>query len=178
MTITNDSSGLVAASLYQASTEQRHQLGTRAEFVFGSNKDKSAVAVYIKAAAALTAGDICELPLIAGTDAFNVDTALTKTNAAAIADTQNDSFAACVPAATLASGEYGWAFIRGLIPINTAASCVQYARLGLTATAGRIDDADVDYQLVDTHVISTVGGAAAVSDCFATTDLRIFRNAA
>lgn len=170
--------GLAAGGIYTVGTEQKFGLGERIAVVYGSNKDKSAELIYIKATAALTAGDVCELPLIAGTDAFNVDTALTKTNAATIADTQNDSFAACVPAATLASGEYGWAFVRGMIPINTAASCVQYARLGLTATAGRIDDADVDYQLVDTHVIATVGGAAAVSDCYVTSDLRIFRNAA
>jgi hypothetical protein len=88
------------------------------------------------------------------------------------------SFSAVVLASDFVAGEYGWGFVRGTIPINTAASCAANARLGLTATAGRIDDADTEYELLSTTIITTVGGAAAISDIHASMDLRIVRNLA
>jgi hypothetical protein len=173
MPIVNQASGLTGASLYQASTEQFHKLGTRCSFVYGTNADKSAEAVYIKAVGALTVGLIAELPLIAGTDAYQVDTHLTTTNASTIAGAAGNTFAACVPAATLAIGEYGWAFVKGVVPIFVGTLAAAKDTLHTTATAGLIDDAVTACRIDNTAVIVTVGGANIVSDCFISADLTV-----
>jgi hypothetical protein len=186
MTIANQTSqGLAGVDIFNSSTEQKHALGTRIRATYGSAKDKSAELVYIKVlGGTVVEGNVHRLPLIAGSIAYVLDlavslsTALTKTNAASIATAQNMSFSVMVMASNISAGEYGWAFVRGTIPINTAASCAANVPLGLTATAGRVDDADKDYELLNTTIITAVGGAAAVSDCHASMDLRVFRNLA
>jgi hypothetical protein len=153
--------------------EQKFALGTRIHCIYGANKDKSAELVYIKATATLTAGYICELPEISGTDSYVVDTVLTTTNASAAAGGAGNTFRACVPAAAMVSGEYGWAFVKGIIPIFTGTLAVAGDTLHTTATAGLIDDAVTANRIDNTFVVVTVGGANAISDCFCSTDLTV-----
>lgn len=167
----------LGVDVFAADSTQQHQLGTRLSVVYGSNLDKSLECVYIEASAALTQGQICELPLIAGTDAYDVDAPLTKTNGATIADAQNEIFAAGVALATLADTEFGWFAVKGLVPVLVAASCAAKKPVGLTATAGVIDDADTDYEVVNLYAIEAVGGSQALTDCFVPHDILIKRNA-
>jgi hypothetical protein len=174
MPIVNQTSfGLAGVSIYDATTDQKFALGTRTRVIYGSAKDKSAEVVYIKALATLTAGYICELPLLAGTDAFQVDTVLTTTNASAAAGGAGNTFAACVPATAMVSGEYGWAFVSGVVPIFVGTLAVKGDTLHTTATAGLIDDAVTADRIDNTFVLATVGGSNAVSDCFCSTDITV-----
>lgn len=150
--------------LFGTTTSQEHYLGKRVETVWGTAKDKPISAVYIKAEATLTAGQVCELPLIGGTDAFQVDTPLTKTNAAALLDSQWEQMQVCFPLTDMVSGEYGWAGVSGVVPALLAALAPKYERLALTATAGVLDNADVDYELLRAVPITTVGAAQALTD--------------
>lgn len=177
MPIVNQTSyGVTNVNIYDAGVTQKHALGTRAFVSYGVAGDKSAELVYIKALTGLTAGNLCELPLIGGTDAYQVDTALTTTNANTIANAIGSSFAGCVPAINMLAGEFGWAFVRGIFPLFVGASCVFGAKLFTTATAGLVDDTATANELIGAFLIATVGGANIVADCFAPADLRIIKN--
>jgi hypothetical protein len=134
--------------------------------------------MYVKAAATLTAGNLCRLSLVSGLPAYRVIETWTKTLAAAALTAQNMLVASVVPCADLVSGEYGWAFVSGLIQVNAAVSCAALVRVGLTSTAGRIDDADVDYEVKGAYLPVAQGGTAGVLDLYSPQDLYIVRNAA
>lgn len=162
----------------QADTSPQHHLGKRICAVYGANQDKYAELIYIKAAAALTTGLVCELPLISGTDAYQVDTSLTKTNAATLADAQFERFSACVPVATLAINEYGWAFVKGTFNVTSAGAFTAGDVLAVSATAGKVDDTDNDYELYGCRALATASGADELIDIYCPFDLTIYRNAA
>ena len=168
----------LGVDVFSASTIQDHQLGSRICIKYGTDADKQLECVYVEASAAITQGQICEIPLIAGTDAYDADAPLTKTNAAVIANAQNEIFAAGVALATLADGEFGWFAVKGTIPVLCAASLAAKTPVGLTATAGVLDDADTDYEVVNLYAIEAVGGSQAITDCFVPHDILIKRNAA
>lgn len=175
--MTYNSSNLLKASPFVADSALSFKLGTRAVFNHGTNEDLFVEAVYIEADATLTAGQVCELPLISGTDAFVVDTPLTTTNAATLTDAQYERFAACVPLADLVDGEYGWAAVKGIIPIKLAASCEGQQLLFLTTTAGVLQHTDTDYEVEGVFSTATIT-TAATTNCIAYHDLFVRRDAA
>jgi hypothetical protein len=168
--VNQTSAGLAGVSIYDATLDQKFALGTRTKVIYGSSKDKQADVVYVKALVALTAGYICELPLISGTDSHQIDTVLTTTNATAACGAIGDTAAACVPCVAMAIGEFGWAFVSGVVPIFTGTLAVARDTLHTTATAGLIDDAVTAVRIDATGVIVTVGGSNAVSDCLISSD--------
>lgn len=171
------SSGYILGSdPFSVSTTQEHALGTRATFQVKDSSGQSASleALYCKAEATLTAGQVCELPLLRGTDAYEVDTALQTTNAASIADAAEEKFAACVPLTGFVSGEYGWFAVKGLIPVSLAANCAAQKLLYLTATAGVVDDTDTNYLVEGLLPVAAIT-TATVADCIAFNDLIIKR---
>jgi hypothetical protein len=178
MPIVNQTSfGLAGVSIFDATSDQKFALGTRTRAITGSGKDKSAELVYVKAAAALTVGLLYELPLISGTDAYQVDTAVTTTNASTFGGANGGSFACCVPAVTMAINEYGWAYVQGHFPMFLGLSCAAQVKLYTTATAGLVDDDSTPArEVIGAWAISAVGGANAVADVFCVTDLRVIRN--
>jgi hypothetical protein len=178
MPIVNQTSeGLAGLSIYDSTLEQKFALGTRTRVFTGTGKDKSAEVVYVRATAALTVGLLYELPLIAGTDAYLVDTAVTTTNAGTFGGANGGSFACCVPAVTIPITEYGWAFVSGHFPMFLGLSCAAQVKLYTTATAGLVDDdATPAREVIGAWAIAAVGGANAVADVFCVTDLRVIRN--
>jgi len=178
MAIVNQTSmGLAGLDVLNPTSDQKFALGTRVKSILGSGKDKASELVYIKAeGVALTVGLVYELPLIAGTDAYKVDTVITTTSANTIANAAESSFAVCVPAATFASGEFGWAYVRGTFPIFVGTLAVYGAKLYTTATSGLVDDVATACELIGTWALATVGGANAVVDCHSPADLRIIKN--
>ena len=168
--VNQTSNGLAGLSIYDSTLEQKFALGTRTSVIYGAAKDKVAEVVYVKALVALTTGLICELPLISGTDAYQVDTVLTTTNATAAAGAIGDTAAACVPCVGMAINEFGWAFVSGVVPIFVGTLAIARDTLHTTATAGLIDDAGTAVRIDNTGVIVTVGGANAVSDCLISSD--------
>ena len=178
MTITNQTSqGLAGINIFDTSTEQKFAVGTRVSVTYGSSKNQEADAIYVKAGGDRLAGYVNQLQITSAA-AYVLGSAQTKTTAAALATAQGQSFLAAATVVDLASGDYGWAFVRGVIPMNIAASCVTRARIGLTATAGRVDDADTDYELLGAYSIDTIGGTAGIFNVIATRDLVVYRNAA
>jgi hypothetical protein len=169
------------ASIFEADTIAKHRLGTRLFCNYPSAGDEYAELVYIQNArtdSTLLSSTLYELPLIPGVDAYRVDLSISKTSAATVATAQFQRFPACVPAATLEVGEYGWAFVKGTFGILSFAAVAAGARLGATTGAGRVDDADVDYELLNARSITAAGAAGVVIDIFVPHDLLIVRNAA
>lgn len=176
--MTNQFASTLGVDIFTESSSRQHDLGTCIDISYGSNRDKRARLVYIKADVALSKNLVYELPQIGGTDAFVVDTSLNKTNAATIADAQNEVFPVCVPAIDITSGSYGWAFIKGHVPILSAGAFSLGDSVSISATAGKVDDADTDYQLHLTRAISAATGADEVIDIYSPIELLVKRNAA
>lgn len=160
----------LTGSVFEAHTDQKQRLGTRICGVYGDTFDKYAELVYIKAGAALTKDHLYEMPLISGTDAFIVDAGMTTTLATAGA--VGDSIPCCVPAVTLASGQYGWAFVKGHISIATNAAAAINVRLFTTATAGKVDDDASTKGLIPGFQLVVAAGSATTVLGYALHDLR------
>ena len=175
---TPQSSPLLGCNVFDTTTTQEFGLGTRVCVRYGANNDLSADFVYIKAGAALTAGQLCELPKISGTDAYVVDVPLTTTLAATAAPDQYDQIACCVPQVDIALNAYGWAAVKGDIEVLAAASASEGAKLYTTGTAGVVDDADTDYLVENFVLVADNGGSQAKVLGTAFKDLNLYREAA
>lgn len=175
MTIVNQTSlGLVGVSIYETSSEQRFALGTRIRINYGENKDKSAEVTYVKSLGNRTAGLCYEMPMMSGTDAYQLDTIITTANAATLCGAVGRSVRVCVPCVALSTNEYGWVFVKGVIPILIGANCEAGAKLYTTSTNGMLDDASASsHLLTGVWAITAVGGANATTDCFANQDLHV-----
>lgn len=175
MTIVNQTSfGLVGVSIYDTSSDQKYALGTRIRVNYGADKDKSAEVTYVKSLGNRTAGLCYEMPMISGTDAYQLDTIITTANAATLCGAIGRSVRVCVPCVALATNEFGWVFVKGVIPILLGANCVAGAPLYTTTTNGMLDDASASSHLLEgVWAITTVGGASATTDCFANSDLYV-----
>lgn len=175
MTIVNQTSfGLAGVGIYETSLDQKYALGTRIRINYGDNKDKSAEVVYVKSLGNRTAGLCYEMPMISGTDAYQLDTIITTANAATLCGAVGRSVRVCVPCVALATSEFGWVFVQGVIPILLGANCVAGAPLYTTSTNGMLDDATASSHLLSgVWSITTVGGANATTDCFAINDLYV-----
>lgn len=155
------------------STTKQFDLGTRREYIWGSGNDKRSEVVYIQATGgALTAGLLYELPLIGGTDAFKVDTAITTTVVGALTAT-GDKIAACIPLSAIAQDSYGWAFVRGHVQIETANAVAANVKVYSTATAGKIDDVSTSSHLVDGLQLVAAAGSATTAQGYALFDLHV-----
>ena len=116
-------------------------------------------AIYIKAAAAITAGDVVQITMSSGS-ATGITTLLTDAAAATAGQLIG------VAHTTLASGQHGWACLKGVpyAGINVAASCLLGSPLYTTTVAGRLDDTSASSHLIlgiETTVTAT--GAAVVA---------------
>lgn len=175
MTIVNQTSlGLAGVNIYETSLEQKYALGTRVRVNYGDSKDKSAEVTYVKSLGNRTAGLCYEMPMISGTDAYQLDTIITTANAATLCGAVGRSVRVCVPCIALTTGEFGWVFVRGVIPILLGANCVAGAPLYTTTTNGMLDDTSTSsHLLTGVWAITTVGGANTTTDCFANGDLYV-----
>ena len=175
---TPQSSSLPGCNVFDTDTQKNFGLGNRVTVHYGANSDLCADFVYIRAGAALTAGQLCELPKISGTDAYVVDVPLTTTLAATAAPDQFDKIACCIPQVDIPSGSYGWAAVKGDIEVLAAASASEGAKLYTTGTAGVLDDADTDYLVEDFVLVADNGGSQAKVLGHAFKDLNLYREAA
>ena len=130
------------------------QLGARVNLSDGGE------AMYIKAGAAITAGDVLFI------DSTGSAVGLTT----ALADKGGTTPQQYIGVAhtTLASGQHGWACMKGipLAGISVAASCVRGSPLYTTSTAGQLDDTDSSSHLVSGIQITTTATGAAVKAGF------------
>lgn len=164
-------------NITRTTTIPEHRLGQRITGLFGAN-NRYGEYVYIRANNNLVALHIYELPLLT-TDAYRIDTSLSKTSAATFAGAQFRSFAACIPEVAMVTGEYGWAFVKGTGQVIAAAAIAANTRLALTASsAGKVDDADRDYELLNTQCLEAAGAINDSVRFFCPQDLTIYRNAA
>lgn len=116
-------------------------------------------AIYIKAAAAITSGDVLLITMSTGS-ATGITTALTD------AGTTTAGQLIGVAHTTLASGQHGWACLKGVPTdgINVAASCVRGSPLYTTTTAGRLDDTSTSSHLIlGIELTATATGAAVTA---------------
>jgi len=171
------STTVLGSDLFTVSTTQEHELGTRAVFQIkdSSGNPASCEAVYCKSLATLSANYLTEVPLVRGTDAFQIDAHVTTTTAAAIADTVGDKFLAGVPLVASVSGDYLWVAVKGLIPLFAGASCAVGATVHTTATAGLVDDAVTTHEVRGVAPLATVGGSNAVTDSYAFHDIFVVK---
>lgn len=168
---TPQSSSLLGANVFDTTTTQEFGLGTRTTVRYGANNDLCADFVYIKAGAALSAGQLSELPQVSGTDSYIVDAPVTSTTAAAIADAVGERFPVCVPQVDIASGSYGWAAVKGQFEVLLAANCAAWKKLYTTATAGVVDDDATPTLLVEGLQAVAAITTAAKAPCVAQHDL-------
>lgn len=124
-------------------------------------------AMYIKAGAAITAGDC--LLINSNGSAVGITTALCN------ADTTTAHQYIGVAHTTLASGQHGWACTGGIptAGISVAASCKKGSPLYTTTNAGVLDDTDTSSHLISGVQITTTATSAAVEPGFITTPLLI-----
>lgn len=155
----SDTSDLASGSLTVYTPE--FQLGARAKLSDGGE------AIYIKAGAAITAGDVL---LINSTgSAVGITTALCDAGG-----TTPQQYIG-VANTTLASGQHGWACTGGIpvAGISVLASCVRGSPLYTTTTAGALDDTSSSSHLVSGIQITTTATGAAVTAGFVTTPLLV-----
>lgn len=166
---------IIGSDPFSVSTTQEHALGTRATFQIKNSSGNPAFceAVYCKSLATLSANYLTEIPLVRGTDAFQIDAHVTTTTAAAIADTVGDRFLAGVPLVASVSGDYLWVAVKGLIRIFAAASSPVGAKLHTHATAGLISSTATTHEVEGVAPLATVGGSNAVTDCYAYFDIAV-----
>lgn len=102
-------------------------------------------AVYIKAGAAITAGDVLIVNQSTGS-AQGITTTLVSANATAA----TQSYLVAVAHSTLASGQHGWACVKGapFAGINIGASCNKGTPLYTTATAGQLNTSQTSTVLI------------------------------
>lgn len=115
--------------------------------------------IYIKAGAAITAGDVVQITMATGS-ATGVTTLLCDAN------TTTAGQLIGVANTTLASGQHGWACLRGVpyAGINVAASCVKGSPLYTTTTAGQVDDTSSSAHLIaGIETTATATGAAVTA---------------
>lgn len=115
--------------------------------------------VYVKASEAITAGDVLLITPQTGS-------AQQMSTARATQNTSTVPVMVGVANATLVSGQYGWACLRGIpnAGINTAASCNKGTPLYTTSTAGQVSTTSSSSVLIsgmETSVTTT--GAAVVA---------------
>lgn len=114
--------------------------------------------IYIKAGAAITAGDVVQITMSTGS-ATGVTTLLCDAN------TTTAGQLIGVANTTLASGQHGWACLRGVpyAGINVAASCVRGSPLYTTTTAGQLDDTSSSSHLIAGIELTATATGAAVT---------------
>ncbi len=115
--------------------------------------------IYIKAAAAITAGDVVQITMSSGS-ATGITTLLCDAN------TTTAGQLIGVANTTLASAQHGWACLRGVpvAGINVAASCVKGSPLYTTTTAGQVDDTSSSAHLIaGLETTATATGAAVTA---------------
>lgn len=114
--------------------------------------------VYIKAGAAITAGDVVQITMSTGS-ATGITTLL------ADANTTTAGQLIGVANTTLASAQHGWACLRGVpyAGINVAASCVRGSPLYTTTTAGQLDDTSSSSHLIAGIELTATATGAAVT---------------
>lgn len=158
-----------------SSTTKQFDLGTRREYIWGAGSDKRSEVVYIQAVGGvLTSGLLYELPIIGGTDAFKVDTALTTTIVGGLSAV-GDKIAACIPLVAIPQNGYGWAFVKGHCFIETADAVAAGTRLYTTATAGKVDDVSTSSHVVDGLQLVAAAGSATAAEGYALVDLHATR---
>lgn len=128
---------------------------TPGRIVLGSD---GAEYIYIKASAALTAGDLCIV---------DKDGNATSATTAGVGTAPQKL---CFPQIDFASGDYGYAAISGPMgKINSAASATGSAKMYTTTTAGRVSSTSTSSVLVQgLKLNATTGGSAAVVAGYAT----------
>lgn len=137
-------SPLVGHRLTESETVKRHQLGTIVDL------DDGGEAVYCVASGAVSQYALCGI-----NEDFDVYM-MTTTLAA-----QSDRLG--FPQIAIASGSYGWVYLRGSnIKVRTKASAAADAQLWTTASAGVVDDATAAGALkLDGMVLVAAAGTAA-----------------
>lgn len=115
-------------------------------------------AIYVKAGAAITAGDVLQVTLSTGS-ATGITTLLCDAN------TTTAGQLIAVAHTTLASGQHGWACRYGVpvAGINVAASCVRGSPLYTTTTAGQVDDTSSSSHLIAGMELTATATGAAVT---------------
>lgn len=118
----------------------------------------SGEAIYIKAGAAITAGDVVQITMSTGS-ATGITTLLCDAN------TTTAGQLIAVAHTTLASGQHGWACRAGVptAGINVAASCVRGSPLYTTTTAGQVDDTSSSAHLIAGMELTATATGAAVT---------------
>lgn len=129
--------GPAGADFTRLTTTPEFALGESAEVIEADGKTTEYV--YIKALAALNLKQPYELPLIVGTDSYQVDTVLSTAFAAALA-TVSSTAAVCIPQVTFASGQFGWAAVAGHMECNVRSAVEKGDLLYTTSTNGSLGD--------------------------------------
>lgn len=121
-------------------------------------KTSDGEAIYVKAGAAITAGDVIQITMASGS-ATGITTLLTN------ADTTTAGQLIAVAHTTLASGQHGWACRAGVptAGINVAASCAKGSPLYTTTTAGQVDDTSSSAHLIAGMELTATATGAAVT---------------
>jgi hypothetical protein len=114
--------------------------------------------IYIKASAAITAGDVVQITMSTGA-ATGITTLLTDAN------TTTAGQLIGVAHVTIASASYGWACLKGVptAGIRVAASCVKGSPLYTTTTAGELDDTSSSSHLIAGIELTATATGAAVT---------------
>lgn len=121
-------------------------VGTRLEMHDGKNY------VFVQANSAVAAFNIASLDSSNG-----VITALQTSTSAA-------SEELCVPQFAFASGDYGWAQVRGACKVKVLGACAKSVTLYSTATPGSLDDATAsNYEIRGVQILSTNPSATATA---------------
>lgn len=121
-------------------------VGTRLETQDGKNY------VFVQANSAVAAYNIASLDSATG-----VITALQTSTSAA-------SEELCVPQFAFASGDYGWAQVRGAGKLKVLGACAKSVTLYSTSTAGSLDDATAsNYEIRGIQILSTNPSATATA---------------
>jgi predicted RecA/RadA family phage recombinase len=129
------------------------------EYGLGSTvKMSDGESIYVKAASAITAGDVIQITMSTGS-ATGITTLLCDAN------TTTAGQLIAVAHTTLASGQHGWACRAGVptAGINVAASCVKGSPLYTTTTAGQVDDTSSSAHLIAGMELTATATGAAVT---------------
>ena len=174
--MTNQYTSQGGASIFVASDEPHFQLGSRVSVVYGDDSNKAAELIYVKNG--VSNGTIlANIAYVLPVATYALTASVTKATAALFINEQFEKIAICVPAAELAEGQYGWAFVKGQIPVTVADSVLASKRVAASATGGRLSDADQDYEVQNAYFVEAAS-AGDIGEVYACSDMVLLRNVA
>ena len=144
----------VSAVSYATATNTTPVLGGGKGFTVGARHEShdGKNYVFVQANSAVAAYNIASLDSATG-----VITALQTSTSAA-------SEELCVPQFAMASGDYGWAQVRGACKVKVLGACAKSVTLYSTSTAGSLDDATAsNYEIRGVQILSTNPSSTATA---------------